>query len=240
MNKPKMILFDSGGTLCVDVDYDIARATAALMPYVIKNPRAISADELYAEILGVFEEIRPARRTGVEISEWTVVRQACARNGITLGLDEATFERVFRLALTPVEMTPHIDELLDFLNANGYRTGVVSNTMFSGVSLRERHERLLPRNRFECFVASCDYAVRKPKKALFEIALAEVDLPAGEVWYCGDNYQFDVLGARGAGMFPVLYDRRGDALPDSETIAPDLDFLHICDWRELIEKLKEL
>ena len=232
MNKPKMILFDSGGTLCRDTDYDMLRATRAIMPYVTKNPRGQTAEELYEASEEVYENFRPMRAEGFEQSEWAIMRLACATHGVGLGLDEDSFERIFRAALTPVEPMPHVGELLDFLNAAGVRSGVISNTKFSGRSLRDRLNGLFPQNRFEFFIASCDYTVRKPKPALFEIALARTGLPAEKVWYCGDSPKHDVAGARGAGIFPVLYDPHA-AFAD----APDC--LRVSDWRELVALLKE-
>ena len=237
MTFPEMILFDSGGTLCADVDYDTLRATRAIMPYLAANPRGVSAEELHEALLEAHGEIRPARAEGYEISQYTIMRLACAKCGVTLGLDMAAFERVFRIALTPVEMTPHIDELLAFLRGAGVRTGVVSNSKYSGVSLAERHGRLFPGNRFECFVSSCDYAVCKPKRALFDVALALTGAPRERTWYCGDSMKNDMIGARGAGLFPVLYDRGGDERAD-KTGCPE--YLCVSDWRELIALLKEL
>ena len=238
MKKPKMILFDSGGTLCYDVDYDTLRATRAIMPYITKNPRNVSAEELHAALRAAHESFLPARAEGYEISQWTMMLTACGKNGVELSLDGQSFERVFRLALTPVEMTPHIDELLNCLNAAGIRTGVISNSKYSGLSLSERLNKLLPENRFEFFISSCDYAVCKPKKTLFEIALAKAGLPAHEVWYCGDSVRNDVVGAQGAGMFPVLYDAEGTRRESGETLG--IDFLTVSDWRELIEELNKI
>ena len=235
LSLPEMILFDRGGTLCYDLDYDPLRATRALLPYAGKNPKNLGAEELYDLYVMAYDATRPARRVDIEIPEWTIMRLACGMCGIELDMDEETFERVFRLDLTPVEMTPHIDELLDYLNAAGFRTGVVSNTKFSGRSLRERQMRLLPRNRFEFYVSSADLAVCKPNKMLFDVALASAELPANKIWYCGDDFRNDVLGAHGAGMFPVLYDVDGSEARDA-----DFDYLTVSDWRELIEILQNL
>ena len=230
-----MILFDSGGTLCCDLDYDLLRATQAIMPYVTKNPRSVCADELYKSLCDAHTKIKPARRAGIEISMWTMMRVACGMNGIKLSIDEHTFESVFRNALTPVEITPHIDEFLKYLKFAGIRTGVVSNSRFSGVSLEERLKRILPDNQFEFYISSCDYAVCKPDRTLFEIALTAAGLLAAEVWYCGDSLENDVFGAHSAGIFPVWYDKNGYI---QCTKPPDFAFLHIADWHELMELLQ--
>ena len=46
----------------------------------------------------------------------------------------------------------------------------------------------------------------------------------------------DVIGAHSAGMIPVLYEgaRGKDEEPDAEA---DFSYLHIGDWREMIELL---
>ena len=47
--------------------------------------------------------------------------------------------------------------------------------------------------------------IRKPDKRLFEIALMKSGLTSDKVWYCGDRYSNDVVGANNAGIFPVYY-----------------------------------
>lgn len=37
------------------------------------------------------------------------------------------------------------------------------------------------------------------------MALEKAGLPAKDVWYVGDNYICDVVGAKNAGLFPVWY-----------------------------------
>jgi putative hydrolase of the HAD superfamily len=48
--------------------------------------------------------------------------------------------------------------------------------------------------------------VAKPDPAIFELALDIVGLPADRAVHIGDTYQYDVVGARAAGVHPVLMD----------------------------------
>ena len=48
--------------------------------------------------------------------------------------------------------------------------------------------------------------VEKPDPRIFEMALAKARVAARESLYVGDLYQVDVVGARSAGLFPVLMD----------------------------------
>ena len=94
----------------------------------------------------------------------------------------------------------------------------------------------MPNNRFEFVIASSEYAIRKPNRSLFEIAVLKAGLCPQEIWYCGNSVRKDVIGAHSAGMIPVLYEGAWgkDEKPDAEA---DFSYLHISDWREMIELL---
>jgi putative hydrolase of the HAD superfamily len=65
----------------------------------------------------------------------------------------------------------------------------------------------------------------KPDTGLFEHALKRADVSAQQAIYVGDNYFADVIGARRAGLTPVLFD------PDE--IFPEADCLKIRSFHEL-------
>ena len=62
---------------------------------------------------------------------------------------------------------------------------------------------------FELIVASHDVRVMsmKPDPAIFNYALAGVNVSAEEVVYVGDTYETDIIGARNVGIRPILLDR---------------------------------
>ena len=72
----------------------------------------------------------------------------------------------------------------------------------------------------------------KPEPGVFEHALKLKNLTAEETVYVGDNYYADVVGARRAGLRPVLYDPHG--------IFPDADCPTIKSFDELTSVLKVL
>lgn len=57
-----------------------------------------------------------------------------------------------------------------------------------------------------CLVDSGAVGVEKPDPAIFDFALEALDLPPDEIWYVGDTPAFDVIGARRAGLRPILMD----------------------------------
>ena len=55
------------------------------------------------------------------------------------------------------------------------------------------------------FEAGCD----KPQPQIFQLALKRAGVTAAETLFVGDQYELDVLGARSAGITPILIDRDG-------------------------------
>ena len=78
---------------------------------------------------------------------------------------------------------------------------------------------------FEFVVVSAVVGRAKPAAEVFEYALDRAGVRASEAVYVGDSYIADVLGARGAGLLPVLVDRVGHAHTFDCITIPTLDQL---------------
>jgi len=68
-------------------------------------------------------------------------------------------------------------------------------------------------SRLDIVVTSQDAGFAKPQPEIFRYALRQAGMQPSEAAYIGDQYQVDVLGARGAGMKSILLDR-GDYYKD--------------------------
>lgn len=68
---------------------------------------------------------------------------------------------------------------------------------------------------FDFFIDSFLVGVEKPDPRIFQLALARAGVAASEAIYVGDLYSVDVVGARGAGLAPLLYDPH-DLSPDAD------------------------
>lgn len=236
--KPKMIFFDYGLTLLNEPDFNSLRGDLALFQYIIENPNQVSAEEIGAFARRAFLAAEPARTSGFEIHEHTLLRFVNDSLGLRYSLTIEEQERVFWENASTMEPMPHIEQLLQYLSASGIRTAVVSNISFSGEALRRRIDAALPDNHFEFVVASSDYGVRKPNPLIFQVALQKAGIAPKDVWFCGDNFQADIIGALGAGMFPVWY--HGESKEENQqTQVTDSDCLTINDWPELVDVLKE-
>jgi len=239
---PKMILFDYGHTLSYEVDFDGVRGTEAIMKHATQNKNNLSADEINAFVDSIFNGVwQDARDSGVEVLNIVADRFIYEYLKISFDIQMDQVEKIFWDNAAPGFAMPNIGDALDYINNRGIRSGVISNISFCGQNLAKRINELLPENKFEFIIASSEYMYRKPNKMIFELALNKAELPAGEVWYCGDSTKYDVAGAVSAGIFPVWFHSEIECgYRDKNTdIRPECEHLYIRDWLELIRVLDD-
>ncbi len=237
-----MIIFDYGQTLGYEPNFDLSRGYSELYKHITKNPDNITAEELKLFGDRIFQMQRDVLKTGYEPHSHQGYHAAFEYYGLEFDVDIAEAERIIWDNTSMGAIMPHADELLRHLEENDIRYGIISNIGWSGKALAERMDRLFPNNRFEFIIASSEYGIRKPDKLLFDIALRKAGLTAEKVWFCGDSIANDVKGAIDAGMFPVLYECHveGGLPKDNSSLYGSCEYLHIHDWRELIDTLKQI
>ena len=116
---------------------------------------------------------------------------------------------------------------LPLLKESGYLLAVISNRDKPFQDVLESHGIS---EFFDFSMAAGEVNIWKPDPGIFEHGLQRVNLTASEVAYVGDNYYADVVGARAAGLLPVLYDPLG--------IFPDSDCTTIQSFDELNSAIK--
>lgn len=94
--------------------------------------------------------------------------------------------------------------VLDDLQRAGLLTAVISNTDDGRLSELLAQVGLLPR--FKVVLDSHVVGLRKPEKAIFDLALQRLGVRADQAVYVGDTYTSDFLGAQRAGLRAVLID----------------------------------
>lgn len=211
MKKPKMIIFDYGQTLVNEARYDAIRGTEAVLQYATENKYNLSAkeiqkraDELNKE-MGRFAPLQDSGRLQIELPNRVFAHYLYESLGIKVNLSPEEIDAVFWNAEAPGKPTEGIQDFLDFLSHNGIRTGVISNIPYAGKVVEDKIRRFIPGHSFEFIIASSDYVFCKPNPRIFQLALEKAGLSSEDVWYVGDNYDCDVIGARNVGMFPIWY-----------------------------------
>ena len=112
-----------------------------------------------------------------------------------------------------LRVIPGCREGIRALSETGVRLGVVSNADgLIGERLRELEILQVGPGlgvEVECVIDSGDVGVMKPDPRIFTIALDAMGISAEDAWYVGDMPGIDVVGARRAGLRPVLMDPLG-------------------------------
>ena len=108
------------------------------------------------------------------------------------------------------------------LRERGLALGIISNwdrrleSILAGLGLTDM---------LDSVVSSAAVGLHKPDPRIFEHACASLGVAACEAVHVGDHHYADVLGARAAGMQPVLIDRHG--VHDPAVALDSLDTLEV-------------
>lgn len=128
-----------------------------------------------------------------------------------------------RAEYEPVDcVKPEVPGLLNKLRAAGFALAVVSNR---SNPYDELMQALDLTQHFDFWLAAGEIGAFKPDPAVLHHAAQRAGVGADQTVYVGDNFYADVLGARAAGMHPVLFDPNG--------IYPDVDCVIIRDLMHL-------
>lgn len=108
----------------------------------------------------------------------------------------------------PLELYPDAEPVLTQLLASGFTLALVSN---APPDTSATVDELGLSRYFRHVVISGVVGFSKPNPEIFRIALAKASSKPQETVHIGDVYASDVVGARNAGISPILLDRDGTA-----------------------------
>jgi putative hydrolase of the HAD superfamily len=206
-DRPKAVLLDVGGVFFVPAHDRILgafdRAGCA--------PDAAILDRAHYAGAHTF----PARNDDREWADrWQVyLDEFIATCGIAEDLREdvhAHLDSEFADAALWVRELPGCRDGLRDLSATGVRLGIVSNA--DGlIGQRLAAAELVQVGPgigvdVDCVIDSGAVGVAKPDPRIFELALDAMSIEAQDTWYVGDMPGIDVVGARAAGLFPIVMD----------------------------------
>jgi putative hydrolase of the HAD superfamily len=103
---------------------------------------------------------------------------------------------------------PDVPQMLSMIAAAGLATAVLTNG--SKRQQNRKLERVGLAGRVGPVYTPDDLGVAKPDALAFRLACSRWGLAPGEVLSVGDNHEFDVLGARAAGLRAIHLDRRDE------------------------------
>jgi putative hydrolase of the HAD superfamily len=129
---------------------------------------------------------------------------------------------------------PDVIPALLAMRAAGLRLAIVSNWGWAAPELLQTLELA---QHFEVLSISARVGYQKPSPLIFEHALRLLGTPAHDAVHVGDDPTADVVGARRAGIEPILIHRRGRQHPPIGAGAHVGDVRVVADLGELLDVL---
>lgn len=148
-------------------------------------------------------------------------------------IDGAVAVRIKRFSHCVTNPEEEVVKVLEQLKQSGFRLGLISNA--DVIDIMGWPASPLSRL-FDTALFSCEVGVAKPDKAIYELALTEMNVPATDCIFVGDGGSDELFGARALGMTTVLTTQyrwqNDDAL---ERLKTDADHIidHLKELREL-------
>lgn len=104
-----------------------------------------------------------------------------------------------------IRLEPGILRVLTFLRKNNYKIAILSNGSF--LERMRKLEKLKLLEKIDLLVSSDLIGKDKPNPQPFETTLKMLGIAHNEAVYVGDSFDEDVLGAKEAGILPILYSK---------------------------------
>ncbi len=242
-SKPKMILFDVGGTLFEDGVCFPAKGFAALR-LLAENPEVTTDEKLAALNKEYMDEVavdlKSKSGAGLDIPLSALLKYVTMHAGLKFRQTTAELEELFDRYNSTRGLIPGIETLLKTLDELNIRAAVISNNMMSGDSLELAVRHWLPSSKMEFCFTSADILFCKPYPKIFTAAVSHADLDPVDCWYCGDSKIADIDGGSGAGLTPVLIDVSSDKPMEMRSDCPAGEYMTVNSWEVLAEYLKTL
>ena len=228
MTRLETIFLDAGGVLVFPNWYRVSETLRAHGVHV--GPDALAAAEPHAK--RHLDQTRTIQATNDTKRGWLYFNLILERAGVAA--DAATDAALAELhayhqasnlwELVPGDVRPSLRAIREL----GLRTAIVSN---ANGTFCAAAERLGITPLVTCVLDSQDEGVEKPDPRLFEIALERSGADRETTIHVGDIYEVDVVGARAAGIRPVLLDTAG--------LYPDADCHRVQSLAALLEAVQD-
>ena len=197
----KAVIFDFGQTL-VDSADGFRTAEREAQAKILAALEGVGRDRF----IDVYRRVRTAHHERSRLSRRDIWRAVC--EALNRSVDErrlVAWEGEYWTRVNALTRPfPDARSTLEALRAN-HRLALISNTQGqAGGGAHRLSEYPDLAQAFECIVIAGENGIpAKPDAEPFLRCLRQMKLDPGECFYVGDDYRFDVCGARDAGMRPV-------------------------------------
>lgn len=192
------ICFDFYGTL-VEINHDVPRFWEILTSWGYSCPPELEA-AWNSDGFNGMETPRFDTRPSYEDWRLSNLCSMAQQSGVP---NEKIVETVHYLLAVDREWTVRAKrgapEMLRYLRDNGIRVGICSNWDYA--LLPYMSQAALPE--VDVVITSAEVGARKPHPRLFLTACDILNLPPKDIWFVGNDWSTDVVGALRVGMQPI-------------------------------------
>lgn len=215
------IIFDLGGTL-LEYAGDYKTWPELETPGFEAAYASFEADGLdllpFKAFLRVGFDLMPARWLGAVTGERNLeIADLLGETAVTASLHnpptiptkemQARAGHAYEQAISQqAELIEHVQETIHWIKAQGFKLGLISNTMFRGEMHINDLQHYGIANHFDAMLFSCEVNLWKPNPDLFQLMLDKLGVsdPTTAV-YIGDDPNSDIPGAKALGMKTVHF-----------------------------------
>ena len=203
MKRPVSILFDIGGTLLREERYNLAAGVVALLDdFTIRTVHSSKdGPRVSTELIQEISRTHEHKWAEFRFVDWLRAQLETSSGQPTPDVQE------IELRLWPkiVSLKPiaGVHEAIGELQQSGIGLGAVSNAIHTGITLEAELAKHGLASAFQFVISSADQGVRKPAPAIFREAISRIGADPSELWFVGDSWEADIIGAARVGMYPI-------------------------------------
>lgn len=194
----KLIIFDVGGTIIENDDFDFIRGVKYLYDEVL------DVKDSYEDYLKHVDELKTVFEyrfdTKLELSFDSYLNYLILRYGKKKDISNSEIELKYYECIFDKRLVDGVVDILDYLKETGYPLQVFSNSMFSTNAVKNELKSAGIDHYFDNIVSSGDHLFRKPSEYIFDAYLKRYNLKPEEAMYIGNDYNFDIVSPVKLGM----------------------------------------
>lgn len=232
------VLFDYGDTLIYrnkPIEEIREKRLENLYKYLINKKINIDIKILKENFYNIWDSIyKKCEEESIEVPAEETIPKILEKIGISYKYNKEIIYDFFKPDIESIMLFPEVKEVLKFLKNNGYKIGLISNTV-SDWFVKETLKKLEIEKFFNCIVTSAHIRIRKPKEEIFEKALKELNANKSQTVMIGDSLKSDILGAKKLGIKTIYVNRKKNNISIID-INPDATIHNLLEIIPIISK----
>lgn len=222
MEKTRVIVFDLFETLLHDIDFNINLGLSYLHENILsQNTDKIEFLDYAATYWKELYDKRCEDNSELAFEEELLDFKNKYGFKVNYPLEEILYNCALEINAT--ELFDDTISTLEQLKLLGIPVYLLSNSIFKKNVMKKFINQYDLEKYFINIYFSADYKIRKPHKDLFKIVFDDIkkydnSIEMRQVYFVGDNFKADVLGAESFGFTPVFINRKHDINTNNKNI----------------------